>query len=73
MTRFAFALAPAVLAATLTLPAAAETLKASHQWPGGQGDVRDEMVQMIAREVNGANLGIDIKVYPGASLYKPKE
>ena len=48
-------------------------LKASHQWPGGKGDIRDEMVQMIARDINGANLGITIKVYPGKSLYKPKE
>lgn len=48
-------------------------LKASHQWPGGKGDIRDEMVQMIARDVNKANLGVKIKVYPGKSLYKPKE
>ncbi|MBL4907249.1 MAG: TRAP transporter substrate-binding protein DctP [Sneathiella sp.] len=53
--------------------ASAKTLKASHQWPGGKGDVRDEMVQIIAREVGNANVGIDIKVYPGKSLYKPKE
>ncbi len=51
----------------------AKTLKASHQWPGGKGDVRDEMVQIIAREVGKANVGIDVKVYPGKSLYKPKE
>jgi len=48
-------------------------LKASHQWPGGKGDIRDEMVQMIARDVNNANIGLKIKVYPGKSLYKPKE
>ena len=52
---------------------AERTLKASHQWPGGKGDIRDEMVQMIARDVNSANLGLKIKVYPGKSLYKPKE
>lgn len=52
----------------------AETvLKASHQWPGGTGDMRDEMVQMIARDINGADLGLKIQVYPGKSLYKPKE
>ncbi len=51
----------------------AEKLKASHQWPGGKGDVRDEMVQIIAREVGKANVGLDIKVYPGKSLYKPRE
>lgn len=48
-------------------------LKASHQWPGGKGDIRDEMVQMIAREVAAAKVGVNIKVYPGKSLYKPKE
>ena len=48
-------------------------LKASHQWPGGKGDLRDEMVQMIARDVNKANLGLKIQVYPGKSLFKPKE
>ncbi|MCC2097362.1 MAG: TRAP transporter substrate-binding protein DctP, partial [Hyphomicrobiales bacterium] len=45
----------------------------SHQFPGGKGDVRDEMVQMIAREVKKANVGLDIRVYPGSSLVKAKE
>lgn len=49
------------------------TLKASHQWPGGRGDVRDEMVQIIAREAAAANVGLEITVYPGASLFKPRE
>jgi TRAP-type C4-dicarboxylate transport system substrate-binding protein len=48
-------------------------LKASHQWPGGKGDVRDEMVQIIAKEVEKANVGLEIQVYPGASLFKPKQ
>jgi TRAP-type transport system periplasmic protein len=49
------------------------TFKASHQWPGGKGDVRDEMVQILAREVAKANVGVKIQVYPGKSLFKPKE
>lgn len=49
------------------------TLKASHQFPGGKGDVRDEMVQLIAREVAAANVGLEIKVFPGSSLVKAKE
>ncbi|MBF0373756.1 MAG: TRAP transporter substrate-binding protein DctP [Alphaproteobacteria bacterium] len=61
------------LAALLAQPVAAETLKASHQFPGGKGDPRDEMVQLIAREVAAANVGLDIRVYPGASLFKPKD
>jgi TRAP-type transport system periplasmic protein len=58
---------------TMAAGAGAETLKASHQWPGGKGDVRDEMVQIIAREVKNADVDLDIKVYPGKSLFKPKE
>ncbi len=53
--------------------AQAETLKASHQWPGDKGDARDEMVQILAKEVEKADVGLDIRIYPGASLYKPKE
>jgi TRAP-type C4-dicarboxylate transport system substrate-binding protein len=49
------------------------TLTASHQFPGGKGDVRDEMVQLIAREVAAANVGLDIQIHPGASLFKPTE
>jgi TRAP-type C4-dicarboxylate transport system substrate-binding protein len=48
-------------------------LRASHQFPGGKGDARDEMVQMIAREAKAADVGLDIQVYPGASLFKPNE
>ncbi len=62
----AFALAGSAMAAELKM-------KASHQWPGGKGDVRDEMVQIIAKEVAKANVGLEIQVYPGKSLFKPKE
>jgi len=58
----------------LSTAAGAETvLKASHQFPGGKGDPRDEMVQIIAREVEKANVGLKIQVYPGQSLFKAKE
>ncbi len=62
--------------AVLVLSTAAQaqvTMKASHQFPGGKGDVRDDMVQMIAKEAKAANVGIDIQVYPGASLFKPND
>jgi TRAP-type C4-dicarboxylate transport system substrate-binding protein len=49
------------------------TLRASHQFPGGKGDVRDEMVQIIAREAKSANVGLEVQVFPGASLFKPNE
>jgi TRAP-type transport system periplasmic protein len=48
-------------------------LKASHQFPGGKGDPRDEMVQIIAKEVKDANVGLEVQVYPGASLFKPND
>ncbi|RKQ72736.1 TRAP transporter substrate-binding protein DctP [Oceanibaculum indicum] len=67
------AFAGVAMAALAVQDAAAVELKASHQFPGGKGDVRDEMVQIIAREVAAANVGMEIKVFPGASLVKPKE
>src|SRR6185436_5686285 len=53
--------------------AANGTLRASHQFPGGKGDVRDDMVQMIAKEAGTANVGLTVQVYPGASLFKPND
>jgi len=44
----------AALAASAILgagSASAIDFKASHQWPGGKGDMRDEMVQMIAKQM----------------------
>jgi TRAP-type C4-dicarboxylate transport system substrate-binding protein len=64
----------AALRAILSTGAQAEVvLKASHQFPGGKGDVRDEMVQMIAREVAAAKVDMTIKVFPGSSLVKATE
>ena len=63
-------------AAVIALSSVAQAqvvLKASHQFPGGKGDARDEMVQIIAREAKTANLGLDVQVYPGASLFKPND
>src|SRR5689334_24476967 len=64
----------AILAA-VAIPAiaSAQVLKASHQFPGGKGDIRDDMVQMIAKEVKAANVGLDMQVYPGASLFKAND
>mgnify|MGYP001395689772 CR=1 FL=1 len=66
------AIAVGLAVAFTGMSASALTLKASHQWPGGKGDVRDEMVQIIAKEMKKANVGVDVKVYPGKSLFKPK-
>ncbi|CAN7683970.1 TRAP transporter substrate-binding protein DctP [Neorhizobium sp. LjRoot104] len=71
MLKFSVVIAAGTLAA---FGAQAETvLKASHQFPGGKGDIRDEMVQLIAREVAAANVGLSIQVFPGSSLYKPND
>jgi len=71
ITAFLTAAAAAVL---LTASAQAQvTLRASHQFPGGKHDVRDDMVQMIAKEVGDAKVGITVQVYPGASLFKPNQ
>ena len=64
-------LASALLAASAV--AAPVVLRASHQFPGGKGDVRDEMVQIIARDAKAAGVDLDVQVYPGASLFKPNE
>jgi len=61
------------LATSASALAAPTTLRASHQFPGGRGDVRDEMVQIIARDAKAANVELEVQVYPGASLFKPNE
>ena len=59
----------------LTAPAAAAqtVLRASHQWPGGTGDLRDEMLQIIARDAAAADLGFEVRVYPGEALFKARD
>ncbi|HET7365102.1 MAG TPA: TRAP transporter substrate-binding protein DctP [Burkholderiales bacterium] len=73
MTRMQQALLASALAVATSTYAAPITLRASHQFPGGRGDVRDEMVQIIAREAKAANVDLEVQVYPGASLFKPNE
>ncbi|MDX1636028.1 MAG: TRAP transporter substrate-binding protein DctP [Marinobacter sp.] len=75
MKRPLFPIAAASLLATAIAGTAAAdvTLRASHQFPGGKGDVRDEMVQLMAKEVEKADVGLTIQVYPGQSLFKAQE
>ena len=74
MSRISTFIAGAAAAIMLTGAAHAQVvLKASHQFPGGKGDPRDEMVQIIAKEAKAANVGLEIQVYPGASLFKPND
>ena len=61
-------------AIALTASAQAQTtLRLSHQFPGGKGDIRDDMAQLVAKEVKAANVGVDIQIYPGAALFKPND
>jgi TRAP-type C4-dicarboxylate transport system substrate-binding protein len=71
--RIATVLLSSITALTLSGAASALTMRASHQFPGGKGDVRDDMVQMIAKDAKAANVDLDIQVYPGASLFKPND
>ena len=74
MGRIASWLAGAAIATVFSGVAGAQVvLKASHQFPGGRGDARDEMIQIIARDVNAANVGLEVQVYPGATLFKPND
>ncbi|WP_308914987.1 TRAP transporter substrate-binding protein DctP [Jannaschia sp. LMIT008] len=59
----------AFAAAALALPAAAAEFRLSHQW--STSDVRHQVAQMIADEV--ADDGIDITIFPSASLFKARE
>src|SRR5262245_21383309 len=74
MSNIAAILAAGAALCTFSAMSHAQTvLKASHTFPGGKGDARDEMVQIIAREAKAANVGLEIQVYPGASLFKPND
>ncbi|MEM7641654.1 MAG: TRAP transporter substrate-binding protein DctP [Pseudomonadota bacterium] len=65
LRRTASALAFAALAGT----AGAQELRLSHQW--STSDVRHQVAQMIADDV--ADDGIDIRIFPSASLFKARE
>ena len=47
-------------------------LKASHQF-SGQGDSRNEMLKILSSEVAKAKVGVNIKIFPSASIYKSSE
>src|SRR5215475_4822151 len=67
--------APAVIAASrLGSAAAAQTLKISHQFPGGtidDGDFRDRMCRIFARDLEKKTNGaLAAQIYPNSSLMK---
>src|SRR5690242_12164227 len=72
MSKFAAILAAAAALCTVSAMSHAQTvLKASHQFPGGKGDARHEMVQNIAREAKAANVGLEDQASRGGSIYNP--
>jgi len=65
---------------SLLLPAAlllaagtaqATELRLSHQW--SNKDVRHKVAQIVADEVAGANVDLEIKIFGSKSLFKPRE
>ncbi|MFK5980519.1 MAG: TRAP transporter substrate-binding protein DctP [Rhizobiaceae bacterium] len=59
-----------VFAAT-TFAANSAELRLSHQW--STKDVRHKVAQIVADEVAGANVDLNIKIFPSKSLFKPRE
>ena len=57
--------------ALLAGAAGAETLRLSHQW--STQDVRHQVAQMIADEVEAAGVDLEIRIFPSASLFKARE
>ncbi|MEQ8824701.1 MAG: TRAP transporter substrate-binding protein DctP [Filomicrobium sp.] len=61
----------AVAMLATTLAAQAKELRLSHQW--STKDVRHKVAQIVADEVEKANVGLSIKIFPSKSLFKPRE
>jgi TRAP-type transport system periplasmic protein len=57
------------LGATFAAPAAAQTLRVSHQW--STTDIRHRIIEIVAEEVAGT--GIEFQIFPNASLFSPNE
>ncbi|MEM1049343.1 MAG: TRAP transporter substrate-binding protein DctP [Pseudomonadota bacterium] len=69
MKRFAGVAVAALF--TFTGAAGAKELRLSHQW--STADVRHKVAQIVADEVAAAEVGLDIKIFPSKSLFKPRE
>lgn len=49
----------------------AEILRASHQWP--EGDVRGQLLEIVRDELAAADVGLEMRIYPGQSLFGATE
>ncbi|MEM8812434.1 MAG: TRAP transporter substrate-binding protein DctP [Pseudomonadota bacterium] len=58
-------------ASALTTAAHSLELRLSHQW--STKDVRHAVAEIVAQEVAAANVGLEIKIFPSKSLFKPRE
>jgi len=65
------ALLGALLASATATAAQSEELRLSHQW--STKDVRHAVAQVVADEVAAADVGLEIKIFPSKSLFKPRE
>ncbi len=62
----------AIIATSFAMGSASATeLKLSHQW--STKDVRHKVAQMVADDVAAAGVDLEIKIFPGKALFKPKE
>ncbi|MFW5834801.1 MAG: TRAP transporter substrate-binding protein DctP, partial [Pseudomonadota bacterium] len=63
----------AALAVTLAAGTALaqQTLRLSHQW--STNDIRHKVAEIIAEEVAAADVGLEIRIFPTASLFKPND
>ena len=59
------------LAVGVSASASATELRLSHQW--STSDVRHKVAQIVADEVEAANVDLTIKIFPSKSLFKPRE
>jgi len=48
-----------------------DILRASHQWP--EGDVRGELLEIVREELAAADVGVEMRIYPGQSLFEARE
>ncbi|WP_298838088.1 TRAP transporter substrate-binding protein DctP [uncultured Roseobacter sp.] len=69
-TKYIATMASAAMLAS-SVAAGATELRLSHQW--STADVRHQVAQIVADEVEAANVDLEIKIFPSKSLFKPRE
>ena len=63
--------AASVALMALTHSASATELRLSHQW--SNSDIRHKVAQIVADEVEAADVDLEIKIFGSKSLFKPRE